>query len=256
MRTLMIAAMIASLWIAPASGEDLAETFLTVIQRELAGTRVADPPVVEGRRSPIGAQVYKRVVDSVLLVVSKDTLGSGVLISPKGLVLTNRHVVGENEAVGVVAKTPELLRGITQLRREHVVVARVVAKDVRRDLAILHIPTIPAGARNATLAEAGNVEVGQDVYAIGHPKGLLWTYSEGVVSQVRQDFQWNDEKGNALQATVIQTQTPMHTGNSGGALFDGDGRVVGVNSAQKDPTLNFAIAISEVRDWIQSLARR
>jgi len=58
------------------------------------------------------------------------------------------------------------------------------------------------------------------------------------------------------QATVIQTQTPMHPGSSGGALFDGGGRVVGITSGQQDPTLNLAIAVSEVRDWVQSLARR
>jgi len=58
------------------------------------------------------------------------------------------------------------------------------------------------------------------------------------------------------QATVIQMQTPMHPGSSGGALFDGDGTVVGIASGQQDPTLNLAIAVSEVRDWIQNLARK
>jgi S1-C subfamily serine protease len=256
MRIVMAAVMITTVLMLPAFGEDLTDTLLTVVQRELADARVADAPTVEGRRSPIGPQLYRRIVDSVLLVVTKDTLGSGVMITPKGHILTNRHVVGDYEVVGIVAKTPDLLRGIERLRKEHVVLARVVATDPRRDLAILYIPTVPAGFRSAPLAQAGGVEVGQDVYAIGHPKGLLWTYAEGVVSQIRQDFQWTDGQGGAFQATVIQTQTPMHTGNSGGALFDGDGRVVGVNSAQKDPTLNFAIAISEVRDWIQSLAKR
>jgi len=94
------------------------------------------------------------------------------------------------------------------------------------------------------------------VYAIGHPKQLLWTYTEGVVSQIRPDFEWKSKEGTAHQATVIQTQTPMHPGNSGGALFDGDGRVLGINSAQNDPTLNLVIAVSEVRAWVQSLSKR
>jgi S1-C subfamily serine protease len=106
------------------------------------------------------------------------------------------------------------------------------------------------------LGEPDGVEVGQDVYAIGHPKGLLWSYTEGVVSQIRPNYQWSYREGSVHQATVIQTQTPMHAGSSGGALFDGGGRVVGINTALKDPTLGFAIAIGEVREWVQSLSKR
>jgi len=240
----------------PVFGKDLRDTFLDVAQRELGKARIADAPVVVGKRSPIGPQLYRRVVDSVVLVVTKESIGSGVEVSGKGHILTNWHVAGDYEAVGVVVRSQELLKGIGQLRREHVTLARVLAIDLRRDLALLLVTTIPAGLRYVPLAEPGGVEVGQDVYAIGHPKGFLWSYTEGVVSQIRPDFQWKFREGSTHQATVIQTQTPMHPGSSGGALFDGDGRVVGITSGQQDPTLNLAIAVSEVRDWVQSLARR
>ena len=240
----------------PVFGQDLRNTFLDVAKRELGKARIADAPAVVGKRSPIGPQLYRRVVDSVILVVTKEAIGSGVVVSPKGHILTNWHVAGDYEVVGVVPRAKELLRGIGELRKEHIILARVVAMDPRRDLALLFITTIPAGLRYVPLAEPGGVEVGQDVYAIGHPKGFLWTYTEGVVSQIRPDFQWKFREGTTHQATVIQTQTPMHPGSSGGALFDGGGRVVGITSGQQDPTLNLAIAVSEVRDWIQSLARR
>jgi len=240
----------------PVFGQDLRDTFLDVARRELGKARIAEAPVVIGKRSPIGPQLYRRVVDSVILVVTKESIGSGVVVSAKGHILTNWHVAGEYEVVGVVARSQELLKGIGQLRREHVTLARVLATDLRRDLALLLVTTIPAGLRYVPLAEPGGVEVGQDVYAIGHPKGLLWSYTEGVVSQIRPDYQWKFREGSLHQATVIQTQTPMHPGSSGGALFDGDGRVVGITSGQQDPTLNLAIAVSEVRDWIQNLARR
>jgi len=240
----------------PVYGQDLRDTFLDVAKRGLGSARIAEAPVVAGKRSPIGPQLYRRVVDSVVLVVTKESIGSGVVVSAKGHILTNWHVAGENEVVGVVARSQELLKGIGQLRREHVTLARVLATDLRRDLALLFVTTIPAGLRYVPLAEPGGVEVGQDVYAIGHPKGFLWSYTEGVVSQIRPDFQWKFREGTTHQATVIQTQTPMHPGSSGGALFDGDGRVVGITSGQQDPTLNLAIAVSEVRDWIQNLARR
>ena len=240
----------------PVFGQDLRDTFLDVARRELGKARIAEAPVGIGKRSPIGPQLYRRVVDSVILVVTKESIGSGVVVSAKGHILTNWHVAGEYEVVGVVARSQELLKGIGQLRREHVTLARVLATDLRRDLALLLVTTIPAGLRYVPLAEPGGVEVGQDVYAIGHPKGLLWSYTEGVVSQIRPDYQWKFGEGSLHQATVIQTQTPMHPGSSGGALFDGDGRVVGITSGQQDPTLNLAIAVSEVRDWIQNLARR
>ena len=240
----------------PVFPEDLRDLFLDVARRELGNARIADAPAVIGKRSPIGPQLYRRVVDSIVLVVTNESIGSGVVVSPKGHILTNWHVAGGYEVVGAVARTPELLKGMGQLRREHVTPAQVLATDPRRDLALLLIKTIPAGLRYVPLGEAGGVEVGQDVYAIGHPKGFLWSYTEGVVSQIRPDFQWAFREGTTHQATVIQTQTPMHPGSSGGALFDGDGKVVGITSGQQDPTLNLAIAVSEVRDWIHSLARQ
>jgi putative serine protease PepD len=240
----------------PVSGQDLRDTFLDVARRELSNARPAAAPVVVGKRSPIGPQLYRRVVDSVVLVLTKDSHGSGVVVSPKGHILTNWHVAGGFEVVAVVPKSRDLLKGMGELRREHIALARVLATDPRRDLALLQVTTIPAGLRSVPLGEPAGVEVGQDVYAIGHPKGLLWSYTEGVVSQIRPDFQWAFREGTTHQATVIQTQAPMHPGSSGGALFDGDGRVVGITSGGKDPTLSFAIAVSEVRDWVQSLARR
>lgn len=240
----------------PASADELRDTFLGVAKRELANARVADPPTTAATRSAIGPQLYRRVVDSVVLVITKDSFGSGVVVSSKGHILTNWHVAGPYEIVAVVPKTQELLRGLAELRKENITLARVLATDPRRDLALLLLETVPAGLRSVSLGESGGVEVGQDVYAIGHPKGLLWSYTEGVVSQIRPAYGWSYRDGTTHQATVIQTQTPMHPGSSGGALFDGDGRVVGITSAQQDPTLNLAIAVSEVRDWIQNLARR
>ncbi len=240
----------------PVFAEDLRDAFLDVAKRELGSARIADAPVVIGKRSPTGPQLYRRVVDSVVLVVTKDSIGSGVVVSAKGHILTNWHVAGDYEVVGVVARSQELLKGIGQLRKEHIIVARVLATDPRRDLALLHITSIPAGLRYVALGEPGGVEVGQDVYAIGHPSEMLWSYTEGVVSQIRPDYQWSYREGSAHQATIIQTQTPIHHGSSGGALFDGGGRVVGVITAMKDPTLGLAVAVGEVRDWVQSLARR
>jgi putative serine protease PepD len=255
---LAVATLIALITIGPSPvfAEDLRDSFLDFARGELGAARIAEPPSAAGKRSAIGPQLYRRVVESVILVVTKEAIGSGVVVSPKGHILTNWHVVGGHEAVGVVPRTQELLKGLGQLRKEHITLARVLAVDPRRDLALLHVTSIPVGLRSVPLGEPDGVEVGQDVHAIGHPKGLLWSYTEGVVSQIRPNYQWSYREGSAHQATVIQTQTPMYAGSSGGALFDGGGRVVGINTALKDPTLGFAIAVGEIRDWVQNLSKR
>ena len=239
-----------------AAADELQDVLFGVAKKSLTSSKMAEAPSSEGRRSAAGPQLYRQLVDSVALVVTKESIGSGVVVTPRGHILTNWHVVGSNKVVGVVARSRELLRGLDRLKREDVVLATVVATDVRRDLAILYVESPPASLRPVPLAEPDGVEVGQDVVSIGHPKGLLWSYTEGVVSQVRPDYQWTYESGTTHQATVIQTQTPTHPGSSGGALFDASGRVVGVNYGGKDPTLSFAISVGEVREWIQDLARR
>lgn len=240
----------------PVFPEDLRDAFLDVAKRELGNARIADAPVVVGKRSPIGPQLYRQVVDSVVLVVTKEAIGTGVVVSPKGHILTNWHVAQGYEVVGVVPRNRELLKGLTELRKEHVSLARVLASDSRRDLALIYVTPVPVGLKVAPLGKPGSVEVGQDVYSIGHPEGLLWSYAEGVVSQIRPDYQWVYADGSTHQATVLQIQTPMYPGNSGGALFDGGRQVVGILYGGKEATLGFAIAVNEVYDWIQSLVRK
>ena len=252
----MLLAIGAVLGASPVFADDLRDAFVTLAKQRLADARMADPPAGSGTRSAQGPRLYRQVVDSVVLVVTKDAIGTGVVVSPKGHILTNWHVAEGNEVVGVVPRNRELLKGIQALRRENVSMAHVVASDARRDLALLSVTPLPPGLKPASLGKPGGVEVGQDVYSIGHPEGLLWSYAEGVVSQIRPDYAWEYQDGSKHQATVLQTQPPMHPGNSGGALFDGTGQVVGIIYGGKEATLGFAIAVTEVYDWIQSLVRK
>jgi putative serine protease PepD len=255
---LAIASLCALLAVGPAPvlAGDLQDTFVSVVKQRLGAARMADPPSAGGTRSATGPQLYRQVVDSVVLVVTKEVIGTGVLVSPQGHILTNWHVAQGYEVVGVVPRNRELLKGLTGLRKENVSLARVLALDPRRDLALLYVTPVPVGLKVAPLGKPGSVEVGQDVYSIGHPEGLLWSYAEGVVSQIRPDYQWTYADGSSHQATVLQTQTPMYPGNSGGALFDGGSQVVGILYGGKEATLGFAIAVNEVHDWIQSLVRK
>lgn len=110
----------------------------------------------------------------------------------------------------------------------------------------------------ASLGDIANIAVGSDVHAIGHPTGEAWTYTRGVVSQIRQDYEWSSrESQKAHRAHVIQTQTPINPGNSGGPLLTNDGKLVGVNSFKaQGEGLNFAIAVDEVKRFIASSGDR
>ena len=170
--------------------------------------------------------LFKKVAPSVVWIRTKDSLGSGTLLS-NNTILTNRHVVGNERQVTVVFK-PSDPSG--KPKDDEVVQADVIKLDSQRDLALLRPAFIPSRRPLDISAEDG-IDVGTDVGAIGHPTGEAWTFTKGIVSAVRPDYEWlggpNDSKHIA---TVIQTQTPINPGNSGGPLLIEDGKLIGVNS--------------------------
>jgi len=149
--------------------------------------------------------VYEQVRESTFVVLTDSGLGSAVLVGARGLALTNAHVVGDSMNVTVGRYDGETFS------------ARVVAFDLHEDFALLRIaelaPTTPVASLRATPPR-----VGSEVYAVGHPLGLGWTISRGIVSGLPVIG------GRAM----VQTDTPISPGNSGGPLVDAQGYVVGI----------------------------
>lgn len=199
--------------------------------------------VVRGAKE---AQLYKRYSRTVVLVVTKDGLGTGSLINSDGDILTNWHVVRGFYEVGVVFKPAQ--EGM-ELKETDVRRAKVIKIDEVSDLALIHVEKVPAGINPISLGDLADIAVGSDVHAIGHPTGEAWTYTRGVVSQIRKNYEWSSrDSQKAHRAHVIQTQTPINPGNSGGPLLTDDGKLVGVNSFKSQGEgLNFAIAVDEVK---------
>jgi hypothetical protein len=108
------------------------------------------------------------------------------------------------------------------------------------------------------LGSERKVQVGSTVHAIGHPEAQFWSYTQGVVSQVRPDATWSYEDGMQHAGSVIQTQTPINPGNSGGPLLNDDGEVVGINSYGTENTqgLNFAVSVSEIKRFMAASENR
>lgn len=198
--------------------------------------------VVRGARE---AALYREVSSSVVLVVGDDGFGSGSLISASGDVLTNYHVVGNADSVGVIFKPAQEGDEIT---KADVIRAKVLRVDEVADLALLRVAQVPPAVKPLQLGSLSTVSVGSDVHAIGHPTGEAWTYTRGFVSQIRRNYAWTTESRLQHKASVIQTQTPINPGNSGGPLLDESGKLVGVNSFKGDGEgLNFAVSVEEVQ---------
>jgi serine protease Do len=139
-------------------------------------------------------------------------LGSGVIISPEGYILTNNHVVDHATDVTVTLHDKREMK------------ARVVGADPRTDIAVLKIEG--SNFPFATLGDSSKVEVGDILLAIGNPFGIGQTVTMGIVSATGRGGLGIEEVED-----FIQTDAPINPGNSGGALTDDEGHLVGINTA-------------------------
>jgi serine protease Do len=161
----------------------------------------------------------------------KGSGGTGSIIQSDGLVLTNAHVVIEEPTGKPFARLsvflkPARVTGESKSDLSRMVRAKVVAYSQPLDLALLKLDGITEALPVVDVSESGRARIGDRVVAIGHPEqGGLWTLTTGVISAEVDNF--NGVRGKH----VFQTETGLNRGNSGGPLLDGEGHMVGVNTA-------------------------
>jgi putative serine protease PepD len=212
------------------------------------------PPLVFRGVPTRGPAIYRERVNGVVLIASTTSVGTGVLVSEQGDIITNEHIVQRaheargSEWVAVWFRPPP---GVPFAKGDFLM-ARVHRKNPRRDLAHVRLaqPT-PPKATVIPLASLVPV-VGQEVFTIGHPKSYLWSFAHGIVSQVRPDYEWRYDDGVPRSATAIQTQAPINPGSSGGPLLDEQGAMVGImiGSATEIAGVHFAVAVQHVRELL------
>jgi putative serine protease PepD len=227
---------------------------------QLLGTRpVADAGPTLHQDESVTVNTIRRVSPAIVSVltlsvsddayfdpVPRQGAGSGVVISRAGDILTNFHVIGGAQQMAVVF-------GDGKQR----IPARLVGSDPVTDLAIIRITQVPTNLTVATLGNSSGLQVGQQAIAIGNPFGLGKTVTTGVISAVR-DIRGDDGK---VMRGMIQTDAAINQGNSGGALLDSQGQVIGINTMIFSPSggsvgIGFAIPIDRAKKLIPDLLTR
>lgn len=181
--------------------------------------------------------IYEQVSPAVVMVMGyadggrKGSGGTGSIIQSDGLILTNAHVVIEEQTgkpfprLSVFLK-PARVTGDSSIDLSRMLRAKVVAYSQPLDLALLKLDGMNERLPVVDVSESGGARIGDRVMAIGHPEqGGLWSLTTGVISAEVDNF--NGVKGKH----VFQTETGLNRGNSGGPLLDGEGRMIGVNTA-------------------------
>jgi len=209
-------------------------------------------------------KIYASASKSVALILCTADEGSGelgtgsVVDAGRRRILTNAHVVirdatKEPWPVIHVYFKPARMTGDAKKDMQSPVAGRVVAFDRALDLALVEVPSLPAGAAAIPLDDPRSVEVGDRVAAIGHPEqGGLWTLTTGVISTFVADV------GGVKGKNAFQTDTSINRGNSGGPLLDSRGAIVGVNTSMARKaadglaitSVNFALRSDVARRWM------
>ncbi|MCX4246421.1 S1C family serine protease [Paraliomyxa miuraensis] len=219
--------------------------------------RAAHPPALASGPEPRAArsvsEVYPRVIDSVALVVVSDrgreprsgrlagssAVGSGVLISADGRVMTAAHLVHTADVIEVYFSGGEP------------VTATVISSDPMADVALLRLARVPAEARPARLADSDQVAVGDEVFVVGAPLGISHTLTVGHLGARRAP----EAVSGLSTAELFQTDAVINPGNSGGPMFDMRGEVIGIVSHVLSQSggfegLGFAVTANAARELL------
>ncbi len=178
--------------------------------------------------------------------------GSGVIISEDGYILTNNHIVDASSASSMYYTVSEAKSVVVYLYNEdEPIEAKIIGTDSVTDLAILKIDR--DNLTPAKIGDSDSVQVGEFAMAIGNPLDLKGTVTSGIISGLNREIE--DENGTMY--TLIQTDAAINSGNSGGALVNADGELIGINTLKMSGTgieaMGFAIPINSTLDITEQL---
>ncbi|GAA1938690.1 trypsin-like peptidase domain-containing protein [Streptomyces durmitorensis] len=280
-------ALLAAVAIAAAAvGGGTAYAFQELTGKDGSASSATNTNVVPTSQKGTVSGVAEAVSPSIVEISAKssagEATGSGVIITDDGEIITNNHVISGASSVKVKTNDGKTYD------------AKVVGTDSKKDLALIKVEGA-SGLKPASLGNSDNVKIGDDVVAIGSPEGLTGTVTSGIISALDRDVtvstdedqgqqqqqqgggnwpfeyggeQFNGDTGSSKTTyKALQTDASLNPGNSGGALIDMNGNIVGINSAMYSPSssqsgtesssgsvgLGFAIPINTVKADLDTL---
>jgi serine protease Do len=192
-------------------------------------------------KSVVNISTVKLVHNFFYQAVPVGGMGSGTIIDPKGLILTNYHVVGGAQKISVTLSSNEIVEGT------------IVGACAIRDIAVIKINGGRRDLRAAQLGDSDKIRVGQRVCAIGNPFGLTGgpSVTSGVISAINRTI----ESDRGLIENLVQTDASINPGNSGGPLVDVTGKVIAINTAiiPYAQGIGFAIPINSAKSCTEEI---
>ncbi len=177
--------------------------------------------------------------------------GSGIIISDDGYILTNNHIVATSSSESYYEVSEATKVTVTLFNDETEYEAKIIGTDEQTDLAVIKIEK--SDLSKAEFADSDNIKVGEFAMAVGNPLGMQSSITCGVISAVNREVTDSDGKN----FTLIQTDAAINSGNSGGALVNSEGKVVGINTLKLSGTgiegMGFAIPINATTDITSQL---
>ena len=183
--------------------------------------------------------------------MTAEASGSGIIISEDGYILTNNHIVSTSSEESYYEVSEATKVTVTLFDDETEYEAEIIGTDEQTDLAVIKIDK--TGLTKAEFADSDNIKVGEFAMAVGNPLGLESSITCGVVSAVNREVTDSDGK----TYTLIQTDAAINSGNSGGALVNSEGQVIGINTLKLQGEgiegMGFAIPINSTEDVTSQL---
>lgn len=195
-------------------------TSLTNVQSNKSGTGSATAKTGEAADWKTVAREVSGSVVSIQAALSNGTAkGSGAIVSAKGYIVTNNHVISGAQQIQVTLSNGQMYT------------AQVVGTDTTTDLAVIKLDNPPSDLKAVEFADSDKLAVGEDVMAIGNPLGYDDTATTGIVSALNRPVTVTDDSGSDIVTNAVQIDAAINPGNSGGPTFNAAGQVIGINSS-------------------------